>query len=221
MASNPAVPASSKPFTMLEVLCNPWVDRVIAIIAVVPIVWLSKYRFDHMKLGLPLFTLALNTLILVLTMVLRRPPKRITPNPVYWLLAFVATYWPILTLGVFQRGEPIMPNTITDALAILSLLVLVWARLSLGRNIGFVPAQRQIVTTGVYRFMRHPIYTGLFLAYTGLGLRAYTPRNALILGLGIGWYCIKSVVEEGFLRADPEYAAYLQRVRARWVPFVV
>jgi protein-S-isoprenylcysteine O-methyltransferase Ste14 len=43
----------------------------------------------------------------------------------------------------------------------------------------------------------------------------------LILGLGILWFLIKSIVEENFLRADPQYAAYLQRVRARWIPFVV
>jgi hypothetical protein len=48
-----------------------------------------------------------------------------------------------------------------------------------------------------------------------------TPRNVLILGLGILWFLIKSIVEENFLRADPQYAVYLRRVRARWIPFVV
>lgn len=47
--------------------------------------------------------------------------------------------------------------------------------------------------------MRHPIYTGLFLGSLGVALRAYTPRNVLILGLGILWFLIKS---ENFLRAD-------------------
>jgi len=32
---------------------------------------------------------------------------------------------------------------------------------------------------------------------------------------------VKSLVEEDFLRADPQYAAYMQRVRARWIPFLV
>jgi len=69
--------------------------------------------------------------------------------------------------------------------------------------------------------MRHPIYTGLFLGYLGVALRAYSPRNVLVLGLGILWFPIKSIVEENFLRADPQYAVYLRRVRARWIPFVV
>lgn len=106
-------------------------------------------------------------------------------------------------------------------MAICRLAVIVWARLSLGRNIGFVPAQREIVTSGAYRYVRHPIYTGLFLGSLGVAVRAYSPRNVLILGLGILWLLIKSIVEENFRRADPQYAAYLQKVRARWIPFVV
>jgi protein-S-isoprenylcysteine O-methyltransferase Ste14 len=120
-----------------------------------------------------------------------------------------------------QQGHPIVPKLASDGVAIASLVVIVWARLSLGRNIGFVPAQRDIVTKGAYRYMRHPIYTGLFLGFLGVVLRAYSPRNVTVMGLGILWYMIKSIVEEDFLRADPQYAAYLRTVRARWIPFLV
>lgn len=196
-------------------------DRIIAFIAMVPTLYLTYYRYQHMRLGVPLASFTIGTLITFLTMILRRPPKRITPNPLYWLLAFAATYWPLLTLAVIQQGRPAVSSMVSDAVAIGSLAVIVWARLSLGRNIGMVPAQREIVTSGAYRYLRHPIYTGLFLGSLGVALRAYTPRNVLILGLGISWYLIKSIVEENFLRADPQYAAYLERVRSRWIPFVV
>jgi len=132
----------------------------------------------------PLLSFAIGTLIAFVTMILRRPPKRVTPNPLYWLLAFVATYWPLLTLGIIQKGQPAVSSLVSDAVAFCSLAVIVWARLSLGRNIGLVPAQREIVTSGAYRYMRHPIYTGLFLGSLGVALRAYTPRNVLILGWG-------------------------------------
>ena len=114
-----------------------------------------------------------------------------------------------------------VPSTISDTIAICALAVTLWARFSLGRNIGFVPAQRDIVTGGAYRYMRHPIYTGVFLGSFALALRAYTPRNAGLLGLGALLFVIKSFVEENFLRADPQYAAYLNDVRARWIPYVV
>jgi protein-S-isoprenylcysteine O-methyltransferase Ste14 len=213
--------AASRPSSLFEVIAQPSVDRTIALVAMLPLLYLGYYRYQHPGLGIPLVSLVTGTLIAFVTMILRRSPKRITPNPFYWLLTFVATYWSLLTLGVVQKGRPLVPHQVSDAVAICSLVVIVWARLSLGRNIGFVPAQREIVTTGAYRYMRHPIYTGPFLGFLGVALRSYSPRNVLILGLGILWFLIKSIVEENFLRADPQYAAYLQRVGALWIPFVV
>jgi len=43
----------------------------------------------------------------------------------------------------------------------------------------------------------------------------------VLFSIGIVLFMIKSVVEENFLRADPEYAAYMQRVRWRWIPGIV
>ena len=179
-------------------------------------------RMQHFHLGLPLIAAVLNTLILVVTILIRRPPKRITPNPWYWLLAFVASYWLVFIIFFLQRGRPVAANWITDSFAALGLAIVLWARLSLGRNIGFVPAQRELVDTGAYAFMRHPVYTGVLVAQTAFVLRAYSPLNLLLLAMGVLWFIpIKSLVEEDFLRTDPRYAAYMQRVRARWIPFVI
>lgn len=205
-----------------RVLSLAWLDRTIAAIACVPIVYLGYYRYEHWHLGMPLIGSTLNILLLVATMIIRRPPKRVTPNPFYWLLAFVATYWPILVLTFMQKGRPVASHWITDTLAILGLGITIWARLSLGRNIGFVPAQRELVATGAYAYMRHPVYTGSLVASIAFLLRAYSPENALLLGLGVFWFIpVKSLVEENFLRADPTYDTYMQRVRARWIPFLL
>jgi protein-S-isoprenylcysteine O-methyltransferase Ste14 len=109
----------------------------------------------------------------------------------------------------------------SNAVAIGALLFSVWARLSLRRNRGFVPAQREIVTAGAYRFVRHPIYTGLILSYLAVALRIYSPRNITLLAIAVFWMLVKSFVEESFLRADSQYAAYMTKVRARWIPFVI
>ena len=207
--------------SLFSVLLIPAVDKTIAVVACLPLVWLVYLRFQAFGFDLPRVALATNILVLVGTMLVRRIPVRVTPNPLFWLLAFVATYWPLLTIGIMSRGRPIAPNWITDGIALLGLATYLWARLSLGRNIGFVPAQRAIVTHGAYRYMRHPIYTGVFVSSFAVALRSYSPSNAFLLALGILWLVIKSFVEEYFLRADPEYAAYLRRVRWRWLPGVV
>ena len=225
MATNQTFAPATAPnlsFGLIRVLSLPWLDRTIAAIACVPLVYLAYYRYEHWHHGFPLIASALNVLILVATMVIRRPPKRVTPNPWYWLLAFVATYWQLLVLSLLQQGRPLVANWITDAIALLGVLIVIWARVSLGRNIGFVPAQRELVNTGAYAFMRHPVYTGGLLSAVAFLLRAYSPQNALLLGLGAFWFIpVKSLVEENFLRADPQYAAYMKTVRARWIPFVI
>jgi protein-S-isoprenylcysteine O-methyltransferase Ste14 len=222
VANAPAVPRADSPRNgFIEAVTQPRVDRVVAIVACFPMIGLTYYRFTHDRVGVPLLAYSASVVILLLTMVVRRPPKRLTPNPWFWALAFFGTYWAILTVAFMQRGRPLAPALLTDSLAVLSLAVLLWARVSLGKNIGFVPAQREIVTSGAYAHLRHPIYTGLFIAMLSVALRSYSSRNVALLATGALLLMIKSIVEERFLSADPQYAAYLQKVRNRWIPFVL
>lgn len=209
------------PFSFLGFFMTPWVDKTIAVVACVPFVVSLYMRIRVFGFDLPRIVAVIHIFVVVGTMISRRVPSRITPNPLFWLLAFVATYWGLAAATLAPRGRPLLPNWGTNAIAICSLVILLWARLSLGRNIGFVPAQRQIVTHGAYRYMRHPIYTGLFLSYLGIVLHSYSAVSVALFSAAIFWLVIKSFVEEGFLRTDPQYAAYLQRVRWRWVPGIL
>jgi protein-S-isoprenylcysteine O-methyltransferase Ste14 len=225
MSSSPAAAATTavqpSKRSFIELVTQPAVDRIIAIIACVPFIWMTYYRYTHWPLGIPLLAFSSQTVVLLATMIFRRAPKRLTPNPWFWALAFFATYWAILTLAFMQPGRPLVPASIVNSLAMVGLIVMLWARLSLGRNIGFVPAQREIVTAGAYRYLRHPIYAGLFITMFSVVLRAYSPRNVTLMGMHVALMMIKSVVEERFLSADPQYAAYLQKVKNRWIPFVL
>jgi len=215
-------PAPNLPSRIIRVLALPWLDRTIAAIACMPLVYGVYYRYVHFRHGLPLYATVLNTLILVITMVIRRPPKRVTPNPWYWLLAFVASYWLIFIIFFLEKGTPLVANWISNSLSILGVAIVIWARLSLGRNIGLVPAQRELVDRGAYGFVRHPVYTGFLVTQMAFVLRSFSPLNVLLMGLGVFWFIpVKSLVEEDFLRADPQYAAYMRKVRVRWIPFVL
>ena len=82
MATNQAIApttASNLSFNLIRILSLRWLDRTIAAIACVPLVYLAYYRYEHWHHGLPLMTSALGTLICVVTMIIRRPPKRVTP----------------------------------------------------------------------------------------------------------------------------------------------
>jgi protein-S-isoprenylcysteine O-methyltransferase Ste14 len=214
--------AAGRTFDLIRVLSIGWLDRAIASVACLPLIYLVYYRYVHMHQGFPLIALSLNMLILIVTMIIRRPPKRVTPNPLYWLLAFVATYWQTMILTFLQQGRPLVAGWITNSLAAIGLAIVVWARMSLGRNIGFVPAQRELVDTGAYRYMRHPVYTSILFSHTAFVLHAFSPLNTLLVGLGVFWFVpVKSLVEEKFLREDPHYVTYMRSVRARWIPFLI
>jgi len=206
---------------VMRFLGRPGVDRTIAVVASLPFVFALYHRLAGGTLDLPRAGAAIGQLITILTMVFRRAPRRITPNPWWWLLAFVATYSSLAWATFAPTGRALVPDALSDGLAILAVLIVVYARLSLGRNIGFVPAQRAIVQSGAYRFVRHPIYSGLFLAWIVLTLRRCSTANVTLLIVIGTLYVIKSVVEEGFLRDDPPYAQYLRQVRHRFIPGVV
>jgi protein-S-isoprenylcysteine O-methyltransferase Ste14 len=170
------------------------------------------------EMNLSRASIVIQFLIIIITMVIRTTPVRITPNPWYWLLAFAVTYFGLFVAVFAQKGTAIVPRAVSDCISIFALVVAVFARLSLGRSIGLVPAQRDIITRGAYRFVRHPIYTGLILSYIGFSLRMFSPLNVAMSLIAIGLIVLKSFIEEGFLREVPNYADYLDRVRWRWFP---
>ncbi len=206
---------------LFNTLMIPWVDKTIAVLAVAPFAYELVRMLMRGEMNIPRAVLATHFLVVIVTMVLRSAPVRVTPNPWYWGLAFVASYWGLVVAAFGQRGIAIAPSLVTNAISILSILVVVYARFSLGRSIGLVPAQRVIITHGAYQFVRHPIYTGIFISYTSFMLRACSPVNVALALSGIGFFVVKSFIEEGFLREDPEYANYLARVRARWFPGLI
>jgi len=205
----------------LRVLTKPWVDRVLAAAAITPFVYSVVVNYHNVHTDIPSVLWLVDMLIIISTVLFRKAPVRVTPNPWYWALAFVATYWGFLTWGIQIDGRPVAPVLIFNTIAVLGTAIELWGRFSLGRSIGFVPAQRDIVVYGAYRFVRHPIYTGLFLGLLADCLANWSLRNFWINGLMVFWFVIKSLVEENFLKNDPAYAAYLQRVRWHWFPGVI
>jgi protein-S-isoprenylcysteine O-methyltransferase Ste14 len=197
---------------------SPWLDRLVAAIACIPFAVSLRHEMRTFGLNPAWIITNANFILLVLTMLVRRPPVRVTPQPLFWLLAFVATYW-LFIMGRFATtGFPLTSSWLVFALSFASFVISAWARLCLGRSIGLVPAQRGLVTHGAYRYMRHPIYTGIYLAYTALALQNFSFVNAMIFAAGAALFVIKSFVEEDFLRQDAEYAAYMAAVRWRWLP---
>jgi protein-S-isoprenylcysteine O-methyltransferase Ste14 len=101
----------------------------------------------------------------------------------------------------------------------LGLLFTVWARIHLGRNWSgtvTIKQDHELIETGPYAFVRHPIYTGLLLAFIGSALPRADWRSAL--AVLIAWAALwrKLRIEERWMaeRFGERYDAYRQRVPA-------
>jgi len=199
-------------------LAAPWIDKSIALVAVMPFVYSISELVRTGDFDIPRIGLLLQLALMVLTMVLRRPPVRVTTNPLFWLLAFVATYWSFLTGPLYEPGAQLAPVWASNSISLLALAVSLWARLSLGRSIGFVPAERTIVTTGAYQYARHPIYSGMFIGVLAIQLEYFSWHNLVIDAVWCSLWIIKTFIEEGFLRHNPAYGRYMQAVKWRWFP---
>jgi protein-S-isoprenylcysteine O-methyltransferase Ste14 len=203
---------------LMGLLVIPWVDKTIAIVASLPFAFELYRRWAVGHVNFPRAVLGLQLLIIIFLMVLRRAPVRVTPNPWYWLLAFVTTYATLGFSAFAGQGVSLISPMLGNGFAIVSLMILAYALLSLGRNIGFIPAQRKIVTKGAYGLVRHPIYTGTFVSLLAFVLRSYSMLNLALALLLIALLMLRGIVEERFLREDSGYAAYLKEVRWRWFP---
>jgi len=100
-----------------------------------------------------------------------------------------------------------------------------WARIHLGRfwsNAITHKEGHQVIDTGPYGMVRHPIYTGLIfgMLVTGIAVGTVTAiLGAVLISLGMG---LKARMEEGFLTAElgaDAYGSYCRRV-PMLIPFL-
>ena len=107
--------------------------------------------------------------------------------------------------------------------AVIGLLVILIAIYQLNRNLTPFPTPKKngtLVQSGPYKFVRHPVYSGIILAATGYGLFDGSIWKICIgLGLIILFY-FKSKYEENMLcRHFPEYESYKKKT-GRFFPFI-
>ena len=111
------------------------------------------------------------------------------------------------------RFAPVLRPLTTAAVA-----VRVGCVLSLGRSFGIAAANRGVVTTGAYRYVRHPMYAAYVLS-TVLQLCLHPSfRNSLVVACSCSFHAWRIRCEEQLLGQSSTYRAYCARVRWRMLP---
>jgi protein-S-isoprenylcysteine O-methyltransferase Ste14 len=75
----------------------------------------------------------------------------------------------------------------------------------------------RLVTTGIYRFTRNPMYTGHVIFMLGLAITFGSLFAAALLAFHLWWFHRRVLEDEKHMQRlfGPDYMAYAQRVR-RW-----
>lgn len=132
----------------------------------------------------------------------------------------------LLPFDLFPISEnPQTIRIIGTVIYSIGLLTAIAARFQLGDNwanieTGQVLQNQQVVARGIYRFIRHPIYTGDLLLLLGLELAL---NSWLVLGVSIlaPVVMLKAIKEEKMLVQELSgYDAYCARTK-RFIPFVI
>jgi protein-S-isoprenylcysteine O-methyltransferase Ste14 len=136
--------------------------------------------------------------------------------------------FPSLRAHSLDFGPLLYPQTlwlkiISDMLALSGLILAIWSRSILGRNWSsrvVIKENHELIKKGPYKYIRHPIYSGIFLMVLGLAFFWARISIFIFLILVLLGLWLKSLAEEKLLgKHFPEYAEYKKTTKA-FIPFI-
>jgi protein-S-isoprenylcysteine O-methyltransferase Ste14 len=142
-------------------------------------------------------------------------------------LAFFVIVILVSRSGAFKGHHTIVSNPVLQGvgmgLFLAGLGLAVWARVYLGRNWGTPMSEKvdaELVTSGPYRHIRNPIYSGLILAAIGTAVAVSWYWLVAVVFMG-AYFTYSATVEEHIMeRLFPnEYPAY-KRSTKMLIPFI-
>jgi len=122
-------------------------------------------------------------------------------------ITFALLFWDLTRVGIL--GGRLMPPipalaVIGFVLALVGLAIALWARIHLGQYWSdkvVLKVDHQLIRSGPYAHMRHPIYSGVLLGVLGTALVLGEWRGLLAFALLLTNYSIKAKKEERILEA--------------------
>lgn len=134
----------------------------------------------------------------------------------------------VLLLRVFARNSLALHSLtigiVGAVVFVFGLAFAIWARVYLGSNWGMPMTQRaepELVTSGPYRFVRHPIYSGLLLAVLGTALATSLVGLVAVVAIGAYFYLSASVEEKNLTATFPTTYPDYRRGTKMLIPFVL
>jgi protein-S-isoprenylcysteine O-methyltransferase Ste14 len=165
----------------------------------------------------------------------QRQPEAPKPSPQNLSLRIIKGGKIAITLGLFAQlflpeilpitNSPLLPRVVGTIVFTFGLLIAILARLELGNNwsdieVGQLKQNHMLVNRGVYRYVRHPIYTGDLAMLLGFELCLNSWLVVAVVAVAIPTI-YRAVREEKVLaKTVAGYEAYCTQTK-RFIPFVI
>jgi protein-S-isoprenylcysteine O-methyltransferase Ste14 len=134
----------------------------------------------------------------------------------------------ILVLRVLRGGSLAVHSPVLGAVGAIvfacGIALAIWSRVQLGRNWGMPMTQKaepELVTSGPYRFIRHPIYSGLLAGLLGTTLATNLTGLIIVAILGAYFYYCASVEEKNLTTTFPTTYPVYRTSTKMLMPFVL
>lgn len=162
--------------------------------------------------------LVVSELLVVVMTLFRRPAASVDRGLRARVLTTLSMLGPPLVRPAAVMA--LAPQLLTAVISVTGLLIVIGGKLSLGRSFGLIPANRGIISSGLYRIVRHPIYMGYIVTHVAFVIANPSAWNIVLLIAADTALMARAVCEEATLAQDPAYRSYQTKVRWRVCPGV-
>ena len=129
---------------------------------------------------------------------LKRKQTQVKATQFQSVLAYLSSAMPLV---YFSPSEDVkLFFLISNVLSIAGFLLVALATIELGQSIGISPANRDYVRTGIYRYIKHPMYLGYVVS--DVGMVFLNPLNAVLLLISSSLYFMRARYEQKALNTD-------------------
>ncbi len=181
--------------------------QAIALAVTLNLAWTDAWR------GLWGFTVVFGLESVYYTWTMMKRPIAVTDRLLAWLASLLIALFPLLIPYVIgpYRAVPWRVG-LADILITAAVTLEILALLTLRTSFSQIPEARRVVRGGLYRLVRHPLYTAYFLAFAGEAVLVMEPVMWAAFALFVWLELVRARAEERLL-ADTfgdEYADYRQ-----------
>ncbi|HVC58992.1 MAG TPA: isoprenylcysteine carboxylmethyltransferase family protein [Acetobacteraceae bacterium] len=224
------VPARSEPRGRTSILRDPaafltgcegivryreTIFRATAVLATTFFVVRASYAVAANPWRVTLVLILLSECLATALLLLSTPPKNRDLHPV----AVICAFWSYIYVGFLATapGYGWLNQGVGVVLCSAGILLTISGLLAIGTSFGLLPATREIVRSGPYRFIRHPIYVGYFITHVGFILTGLSVQNVAVLASLYICQFVRVTREEKLLRQGAAYRSYCRDVPYRFV----